>query len=120
MFVVLLIHIELSLLLFTISCVIVIYDFFAQSFKFSNRLPIFADQIIAVVFLFISLFLSSVSGFLNGYLLGFHIFLRAKKITTYEYITSHQVNKVKPVEDQNFNGKIPHYVLVGIDSILSD
>ncbi|OMJ81908.1 hypothetical protein SteCoe_17549 [Stentor coeruleus] len=57
---------------------------------------------------------------LNGYLIAFHIFLWHKGITTYDYICRNKNKRIRPNTEGNSSGNVNEYVLVGVDSVLSE
>jgi palmitoyltransferase len=57
---------------------------------------------------------------LNGYLISFHIFLWYKGTTTYDYICRNKNKRIRPNTEGNSSSNANDYVLVGVDSVLSD
>ena len=111
--------VQVSLTICIISCVYAVVIYTENREEFGNRLSVYRNTTVAIVLVCITLGICFIVFIMNGFLIGFHLYIKKKNLTTYEFISRR--NRVVPEGQANrsFKGD-SGYNLAGFDSVLSE
>jgi DHHC palmitoyltransferase len=107
---------ELSLGFFIALFVIDVLIYVQSSDQFKSRLMFSANELYGILLISITGGIAFISAILNGYIIGFHCFLKIKKINTYQYTFNHISKTVVPSRIGSFGpGQLE---IVELDSMI--
>ena len=116
----LIVYIEILVLINLVCCGLDLNLYIKDKEKFRQNVPVYKDPNAAISLICIDLILVIIVVLLNGYLIAFHIHIKRKKMTTYEFICR-RTHRIVPNSDRNIQDKSRSYFnSIGFESVLSE